>query len=65
MTMTREWAARVAGRHAGTSGLPVTACPYDANGDDQERALTLIWVRARQAALRPAQLAAEAPDTTE
>lgn len=48
MTHTPEEAARIAGRHAGRTGLPITTCPYNANGDDTQRALALIWVRARR-----------------
>lgn len=45
MNETLRQAAMAAGGHAGRAGLPVTACPYDPNGDSAQRVLAGAWVR--------------------
>lgn len=46
MNETLRQAAIVAGKHAGRTGQPVTACPYDPGSSDPvQRALAGAWVR--------------------
>ena len=45
--------AALAGHLAATADLPITVCPYDANGDPAQRALALAFVRAYTRRLPP------------
>lgn len=38
--------AEAFGRHAARNGQAVTACPYEANGDEDQRELATRYVRA-------------------
>lgn len=44
MTRVQRFQAMRAGRVAGASDLPATACPYS-TGDDTGRALASAWIR--------------------
>lgn len=59
-------AARIAGRHAGLSGLPVKTCPYDAanDADPVDRALARTWVGAFLAAAPDVHRLIDVGDTT-
>ncbi|MFI6886764.1 Rmf/CrpP fold protein [Streptosporangium canum] len=45
LSETDRRAAITFGRLAGEREMPVTSCPYEAQGDDRQRALRLLWMR--------------------